>query len=167
MMNESNTMMNESKTMMKKFRDEYIFIEGYAMENGLIFKLIGDKLYVVSDIAYWKIAYLREWDEFALYHGNTMPTDLNVLKYEDADYHFQKDAKLSRSIMRLMIYIRRHDDYRAHLIENVENMPRRTKKQKNKYAAMKRREERYNTARVLQLINAVGMASERRLAVSA
>ena len=69
--------------------------------------------------------------------------------------------------MKYMVYIKRHDDFRAELIENVENMPRRTKKQKNRYEKMKRKEKAYNTARVLQLVNAVGMATEMNIAVSA
>lgn len=159
--------MNDNNTMQSRYEDEYLKIERYATENGLIFKLIDDKLYVLTDIAYWKIVYLKDWNGFVLYHGNTIPTDLNILRYEDADYHFQKDAKQSDTIMKYMVYIKRHDDFRAELIENVENMPRRTKKQKNRYEKMKRKEKAYNTARVLQLVNAVGMATEMNIAVSA
>ena len=159
--------MNDNNTMQSRYEDEYLKIERYATENGLIFKLIDDKLYVLTDIAYWKIVYLKDWNGFVLYHGNTIPTDLNILRYEDADYHFQKDAKQSDTIMKYMVYIKRHDDFRAELIENVENMPRRTKKQKNRYEKMKKKEKAYNTARVLQLVNAVGMATEMNIAVSA
>ena len=159
--------MNDNNTMQSRYEDEYLKIERYATENGLIFKLIDDKLYVLTDIAYWKIVYLKDWNGFVLYHGNTIPTDLNILRYEDADYHFQKDAKQSDTIIKYMVYIKRHDDFRAELIENVENMPRRTKKQKNRYEKMKRKEKAYNTARVLQLVNAVGMATEMNIAVSA
>ena len=159
--------MNDNNTMHSRYEDEYLKIERYATENGLIVKLIDDKLYVLTDIAYWKIVYLKDWNGFVLYHGNTIPTDLNILRYEDADYHFQKDAKQSDTIMKYMVYIKRHDDFRAELIENVENMPRRTKKQKNRYEKMKKKEKAYNTARVLQLVNAVGMATEMNIAVSA
>ena len=159
--------MNDNNTMQSRYEDEYLNIERYATENGLIFKLIDDKLYVLTDIAYWKIVYLKDWNGFVLYHGNTIPTDLNILRYKDADYHFQKDVKQSDTIMKYMVYIKRHDDFRAELIENVENMPRRTKKQKNRYEKMKRKEKAYNTARVLQLVNAVGMATEMNIAVSA
>lgn len=159
--------MNDNNSMQSRYEDEYLKIERYASENGLIFKLIDDKLYVLTDIAYWKIVYLKEWNGFVLYHGNSIPTDLNILRYEDADYHFQKDAKQSDTIMKYMIYIKRHDDFRADLIENVENMPRKTKKQKKKYDKMKKKEKAYNTARVLQLVNAVGMAREMNIAVSA
>ncbi len=153
-------MMTENKSMKSIFEEEYEYIERYADENGLIFKLIDDKLYVLSDIAYWKIVYLKDWDDFVLYHGNTMPTDLNILRYEDAEYHFQKDAKESDTIMQFMIYIRRHDNFRADLLDNVDSMPRRTRKQKNKYAKMKKREEAYYNARILQLINAISMVNE-------
>ena len=159
--------MNDNNTMQSRYEDEYLKIERYATENGLIIKLIDDKLYVLTDIAYWKIVYLKDWNGFVLYHGNTIPTDLNILRYKDADYHFQKDAKQSDTIMKYMVYIKRHDDFRAELIENVENMPRKTKKQKNRYEKMKRKEKAYNTARVLQLVNAVGMATEMNIAVSA
>ena len=96
-------MMIDNKSMKSIFEDEYMYIERYASENGLIFKLIDDKLYVLTDIAYWKIVYLKEWNGFVLYHGNSIPTDLNILRYEDAEYHFQKDAKQSDTIMKFII----------------------------------------------------------------
>ncbi|SNU08156.1 hypothetical protein SAMN06297422_11593 [Lachnospiraceae bacterium] len=155
--------MNDYKTMQDKYKKEFEEIENYATENGLIVKVIEDKLYVLSEIAYWKILYLRDWDCFILFHGNYIPTDLDIDKYENASYHFQKDAKQSETIMHYLDYIRKHDDYRENLLGTVEDMPRRTRKQKNRYAKMKANQERYNTAIVLQLINAISMTKEMRV----
>ena len=155
--------MNEIITMQDKYEEDFEEIETYATENGLVVKMIGDKLYVLSEIAYWKIIYLREWDSFYLYHGNYIPTDIHIERYENASYHSQKDAKQTDSLMYYMDYIRRHDDFRESMLSSVEEMPRRTRKQKNKYAKMKAKQERYNTAIVLQLINAISMTKEIKI----
>ena len=159
--------MNEIITMQDKFEEEFEEIEAYATENGLIVKVINDKLYVLSEIAYWKIIYLRDWDCFYLYHGNYIPTDLDIDKYENASYHSQKDARQADNLMYYMDYIRRHDNFRENLLCEVDELPRRTRKQKNKYAKMKAKQERYNTAILLQLINAISMTPEIRLAKDA
>ena len=155
--------MNDITTMQDKYEEEFEEIENYATENGLVVKLIGDKLYILSEIAYWKILYLRDWDCFILYHGNYIPTDVKINKYENASYHFQKDAKQSETIMHYLDYIRRHDNFRENMLSAVEDMPRRTRKQKNKYAKMKAKQEKYDTAIVLQLINAISMTKEMRI----
>ena len=53
----------------------------------------------------------------------------NPQRRGDVDYHFQKDVKGADNIMSLLIYIKNHDDFRCKMIANVENIPRRTKKQ--------------------------------------
>ena len=69
--------------------------------------------------------------------------------------------------MNMMVYIKRHDDFRADQIRNVEAMSRRTKKDKAKYAKMKQKQQAYNNAKVLQLINAIGSLNDNIIAVGA
>lgn len=154
-----------NNTIKTKFQMEKENISSYAYENSLVYKLINNQLIVLTDMAYWKITYLADWDCFVLHHGNTIPDDVDPAKYEDAEYHFQKDAKQSESIMQLLIYIREHDNFRYRMIENVENMPRRTKKQRAKYQAVKQKELDYGRAIKLQMINAVALANTLSIAV--
>ena len=140
--------------MKSRFQAELSRIESYASENNMVYKLIGDALIVVTDIAYWKITYLPEWQSFALHHGNSIPSDVNPETYIDADYHFQRDMRNGTNIFGLMVYIMRHDKYRLSLLEKVEEMPRRTKKQKAEYKAMKQIEMNYNHAIILQMQSA-------------
>ena len=141
-------------TIQEKLNKEENRIALYTGLNFLRYKLIGDKLIVVNDIAYWKIVYLQQWDCFALYHGNSIPSDINPENYADADYHFQRDAKFSPSILGLLIYIKRHDDFRCRMIEEVEAMPRRTKKQRIKYNRVKQKQQEYKKAISMQMIHA-------------
>ena len=154
-----------TKNMEEKFDNEEALISMYAYENNIEYKLIDNQLIVLTDMAYWKITYLADWDCFVLYHGNSIPDDVNPEKYVDADYHYQKDTKQSDSIMKLLTYIRLHDDFRYRMIENVESMPRRTKKQKEKYWAVKRKEKAYGRAIELQVVSAVALANSLSIAV--
>ena len=159
---------NHTPNNMQQYYDtERLTISSYAEANGLVYKRIDNDIYVLSDIAYWRITYLKEWDSFVLYHGNTVPTDLNISRYREADYHYQKDVKPTISIMNMMVYIKRHDDFRADQIRNVEAMSRRTKKDKAKYAKMKQKQQAYNNAKVIQLINAIGSLNDNIIAVGA
>ena len=154
----------ETNNMKDKFNFEEQWIESYAYENYLEYRLIDNKLIILSDIGYWKIIYLNAWDCFILYHGNSIPEDIDPEKYVDADYHFQKDVKFSDNIMSLLIYIKNHDDFRCKMIADVENMPRRTKKQKARYNKVKAKEVAYKKAIILQMISAAALMKTQRRA---
>ena len=138
----------------EKFNNEESEIALFAEDTFLRYKLIGDKLIVVNDIAYWKIVYLPGWNCFALYHGNRMPSDIDPEKYVDADYHYQRDAKYYKNIYSLFVYIKGHDDFRCRMIEEVEAMPRRTKKQRIRYNRVKQKQQEYKKAISMQMIHA-------------
>ena len=77
-------------TIEDKYRSEEINIALYAHENYIEYELVDNKLIVLTDIAYWKIIYLKDWDCFILYHGNVIPDDIVPGKYVEADYHFSE-----------------------------------------------------------------------------
>ena len=156
--------MDTKSNMNEKYEIEEQLIKAYAYDNHMEYKLIDNKLIVLSDIAYWKIFYLADWDTFILYHGNSIPEDIDPGKYVDADYHFQKDAKWAADIMSLLIYIKKHDDFRCNMIANVDNMPRRTKKQKAQYNKVKAQEAAYKKAIVLQMIRAAVLVKMQKAA---
>ena len=148
----------------EKLTLEEPWIGPYAYDNYMDYELIDNKLIVLSDIAYWKIVYLPDWDSFVLYHGNGSPEDIDPASYVDADYHFQKDVKPSDTIMNLLIYIKNHDEFRSRMIANVEAMPRRTKKQKKEYSKVKAKEAEYNKAIIMQMIRATAVVKASRIA---
>lgn len=90
---------------------------------------------------------------------------MNPEKYVDAEYHFQKSARQSESIIKMFKYIRSHDDYIYMVIDNVESMPRRTKKQKNEYEKIKEKELAFAKAIEIQIVRAVEMANSSIVAV--
>lgn len=141
-------------TIEDKYRSEEINIALYAHENYIEYELVDNKLIVLTDIAYWKIIYLKDWDCFILYHGNVIPDDIVPGKYVEADYHFQRDARFSKTIMGLLVYIKKHDDFRCRVIEQVESMPRRTKKQRARYNRVKQKQAEYKRAVTMQMIKA-------------
>ena len=158
--------LSRNNEMKKKFMQELTEIESFCTENNMVYQLIDDQLIIITDISYWKIDFLPDWDCFVLYHGDYIPSDVNPETYVDAEYHHQKDAKFTGCLMRFLIYIRNHDRFRYGLIRNVEKMPRRTKKQKVEYQMMKKRVENYDRAIVLQMMSAAHMLERKSLATA-
>ncbi len=151
--------MDKNITIEDKYNIEKTDIDIYTYENYLEYDVIDSKIIVVSDIAYWKIVYLQDWDCFALYHGNSIPSDIVPGIFSDADYHFQRDARFSKTIMGFLVYIKGHDDFRCRMIEQVESMPRRTKKQRSKYNRVKQKQAEYRKAVTMQMIKAYALAN--------
>lgn len=135
--------------------EELLEVDEYAAENGMIYQTIGNRTIVLTDMAYWKILYLPDWQSYILYHGNDIPDDANPENYLDMDYHQQKDMKPTDDLMEIFTYIHLHDDFRFRMIENIESMPRRTRKQKEMYRIMKRKENIYTKAVIHQMMSLV------------
>ena len=146
-------------SMKEKYALEETALKLYALDNYMEQKLIGDQIIITTDIAYWRIIYLPDWNQFALYHGNSIPKDIDPEKYVDADYHYQKHLRLPGNIMSLFIYITNHDDYRCKMIQQVESMPRRTKKQRLRYNRVKQKQKEYKEAITMQMIRAFALAN--------
>ena len=68
--------------------------------------------------------------------------------------------------MGFIIYIRNHDDYRSNIIENIDNMPKNTKKQRSAYKKAKKKEKTYKVARVLQLLNSMEQQNKDYVIIS-
>ena len=148
---------SKSEKIKRAFGDELTAVETYANENGMIYRMVDNQLIVLTEIAYWRIVYLPDWRSFVLYHGNTIPNDIDPANYVDAEYHFQKDVKPTESLYDLLVYIRLHDDFKLSQLGTVDEMPRRTKKQKKRYNKMKQKEKRLEEALILQMISAVAL----------
>lgn len=84
----------------------------------------------------------------------------------DNQYHKQRDAGHTKTIMKMLIYIRQHDDFRLRELEEINNMPRHTKKQKDKYNTAKRKEEYYKVSRVLRILDGFEKANKDYIRLS-
>ena len=136
-----------------RFESEKSNIDDYVSKNNLAYRFENNSIYVQSNIAFWRIEYIEKWESFLLYHGNRIPESKEIKLYPKQCYHAQKDAKPSYTIIRYLNYIRKHDDFRSNQIINVENMPKKTKKERAKYNKMKKKERIYNVARVCQILS--------------
>ena len=146
-------------SMKDKFELEENSLRAYAAINYMQIKLIDNLIYVVTDVGYWRITYLQKWDCFVVHHGNYIPKDVDPEKYVDADYHFQKNIRFVKKLMNILVYIKDHDDFRFHVMENVESMPRRTKKQRLRYNRVKQKQQEYKEAITMQMIRAFALAN--------
>ena len=151
-------------TMKFKYNSEKMVIDHYCKGNNLIYRFDGDTLLVQSEIGAWKILYNRNWEQFLLYHANRIPNDMDLKLLPSNGYHAQKDAKPSKSIMRFMIYIREHDNFRKGQLENIEDDYRNKKCSEKNYKKLKKKAKTYRVARVLQLMSVIEQDEEMRLA---
>ena len=131
---------------------KYVFqIEQYAKANNIQIEYDGTDLYVLTDMAAWKIAYGYHYDWFKLLH---CPFDGKALSMEEAKaahYHVQADVPRNQSPYKHIQYIAKHDE--AKKIEQIDykNLPQRTKKQKKYYRQAENRAKRKSVNRVLDL----------------
>ena len=153
-------------TLAFKFKSEKHVIDKYCEDNNLIYRVDDELLLVQSEIASWLIKYDDKNEEFILFHGNRCPEDVELKKLLSKDYHRQKSAKTSKTLMGFLIYIKDHDNYRNNIIENVENMPKNTKRQRAEYHKAKKKERTYKIARVLQLINSMEQKDKDLIKIS-
>ncbi len=131
---------------------KYVFqIEHYAKKNNIQIEYDGTDLYVITDMAAWKIAYGYHYDWFKLLH---CPFDGKAITMEEAKtahYHVQGDVPKDQSPYKHIQYIVKHDE--AKKVEQIDykNLPQRTKKQKKYYRQAENRAKRESVSRVLSL----------------
>ncbi len=126
-------------------------IAKYARENQVTVKYDGTDLYVLTDVAAWKIAYGYRHDCFKLLHCPFGEKALTMEEAKTAHYHVQMDVPRNQSPYKHIQYIVEHD--KAKQIEqiNYRNLPNQTKKQKRYYCQAKNRAKRKSFNRVLDL----------------
>lgn len=126
-------------------------IDQYANAHDIQIEYDGTDLYVLTDMAAWKMAYVNHYDWFKLLH---CPFDGRTLTMEEAKmahYHVQADVSGKQSPYKHIQYIVKHDE--AKKIERVDykNLPQKTKKQKKYYRQAENRAKRNSVRRVLDL----------------
>ncbi len=131
---------------------KYVFqIEHYAKENNIQIEYDGTDLYVLTDMAAWKIAYGYHYDWFKLLHCPFDGKPISMEEAKTAHYHVQGDVPRNQSPYKHIRYIVKHDE--AKKVEQIDykNLPQRTKKQKKYYRQAENRAKRKSVNRVLDL----------------
>ncbi len=131
---------------------KYVFqIEHYAKENNIQIEYDGTDLYVLTDMAAWKIAYGYHYDWFKLLHCPFDGKPISMEEAKTAHYHVQGDVPRNQSLYKHIRYIVKHDE--AKKVEQIDykNLPQRTKKQKKYYRQAENRAKRKSVNRVLDL----------------
>lgn len=131
---------------------KYVFqIEQYAKANNIQIEYVGTDLYILTDMAAWKIAYGYRYDWFKLLHCPFDGKNLTLEEAKTAHYHVQADVPRNQSPYKHIQYIVKHDE--AKKIEQIDykNLPQKTKKQKKYYRQAENRAKRKSVHRVLDL----------------
>lgn len=133
------------------YRKYALQIEKLAKDNNLQIEFDNTDLYILTDIAAWKIAYGYFKDSYKLLHSPFDGSALTMEEAKSAHYHVQADVSRRQSPYKHLQYIIRHDA--AKKIEQIDYrlLPRATKRQKKYYNQAVNREKRRSIRRVYDL----------------
>ena len=134
-----------------KYRKYAIGIEHLANKRGVQIEFDDTNLYILTDMAAWKISYVEYFDRYKLLH---CPFDKNPLTMEEAKtahYHVQRDVAKNQSPYNHLEYILRHDEAKKLMQVSYKKLPKVTKQQKKYYRQAENREKRNSIKRVWNL----------------
>lgn len=117
-------------------------------QHNMDMDLVGNMVYVRTDVGCWKIHYKKREQKFILFHRNFVKGHIALEDIEKAPYHRQKDMYEAGSILKLLQYIQGHDEFRQFGPADYRQMPQRTRRQRNYYQAAKRIQEKRSARRV-------------------
>lgn len=126
------------KDVRLQYRKQALQIEKYATEKEIQIEFDDTDLYILTNIAAWKIAYGYHFDWYKLLHCPFAGRSLTMEEAKTAHYHVQADVPRNQSPYKYLQYIVKHDA--AKKIEQIDykNLPQKTKKQKKKRIKEKR-----------------------------
>ena len=117
-------------------------------QHNMDMDLVGNLIYVRTDVGCWKIHYKTHEQKFILFHRNYVKGHIPLSDVEKVPYHRQKDMYEAGSILKLLRYIQSHDEFRQFGPTDYRQMPQRTRQQRYYYHAAKRRQEKRTARRV-------------------
>lgn len=130
------------------YKCELSNINNYAEQYNMDIDMKDNKLYVRTDVGGWKIIYIFREQKFILLHRNYCTGRINLEEVDKAPYHRQGDMPQAGKIMKLLKYIKKHDEFKQNTPKDYHLMPRDSKKQKKYYADARKREARRNAQKV-------------------
>ena len=134
-----------------QYRKQALQIEKYAADNGIQIEFDNTDLYIITDMAAWKIAYGYHFDWYKLLHCHFEGRPITMEEAKTAHYHVQMDVPVNQTPYKHLQYIVKHDMAKKVEQINYKNLPQRTKKQKKYYRQAENRARRNSVKRVFNL----------------
>ena len=134
-----------------KYRKYAIGIEYLAKKRGVQIEFDDTDLYILTDIAAWKISYVEYFDRYKLLHCPFNEKPLTMEEAKTAHYHVQRDVVKNQSPYNHLEYIVRHDEAKKLMQVSYKKLPKVTKQQKKYYRQAENREKRNSMKRVWNL----------------
>lgn len=134
-----------------KYRKYAPGIEYLANKRGVQIEFDDTDLYIITDIAAWKISYVEYSDRYKLLHCPFDKNPLTMGEAKTAHYHVQRDVAKNQSPYNHLEYILRHDEAKKLMQVSYKKLPKVTKQQKKYYRQAENREKRNSIKRVWNL----------------
>ena len=134
-----------------KYRKYAIGIEHLANKRGVQIEFDDTDLYILTDMAAWKISYVEYFDRYKLLHCPFDKKPLTMEEAKTAHYHVQRDVAKNQSPYNHLEYILRHDEAKKLMQVSYKKLPKVTKQQKKYYRQAENREKRNSIKRVWNL----------------
>ena len=134
-----------------KYRKYAIGIECLAKKRGVQIEFDDTDLYILTDMAAWKISYVQYFDRYKLLHCPFDGKPLTMEEAKTAHYHVQRDVVKNQSPYNHLEYIVRHDEAKKLMQVSYKKLPKVTKQQKKYYRQAENREKRNSIKRVWNL----------------
>ena len=159
-MEEELACVDETAPIWKYYHQEEDAIMDICMENFITCFLQGKSLVIETPVSIWKIITNGQKKSMFLYHRNEMDSD--VVDDPNAlipNYHSQSCRR--NTIVEYLEYIIAHDFYREknpvkYSAKNKPDSQKGTKRHKKEMKKAKSRKKRYETKRVMDLIEQLG-----------
>ena len=134
-----------------KYRKYALGIECLAKKRGVQIEFDDTDLYILTDMAAWKISYVQYFDRYKLLHCPFDGKPLTMEEAKTAHYHVQRDVVKNQSPYNHLEYIVRHDEAKKLMQISYKKLPKVTKQQKKYYRQAENREKRNSIKRVWNL----------------
>lgn len=134
------------------YRKQALQIKSYALENQIQIEYDDEDLYILTDIAAWKISYNYYLDRYKLLHCPFDGHSLTIEEAKSARYHVQTDVAKNKSPYKHLQYIVKHDEARKIELVDYKNLPRKTRKEKKYYRQASNRARRKSIDNVLNIL---------------
>lgn len=134
-----------------KYRKYAPGIEYLANKRGVQIEFDDTDLYIITDMAAWKISYVEYSDRYKLLHCPFDKNPLTMGEAKTAHYHVQRDVAKNQSPYNHLEYILRHDEAKKLMQVSYKKLPKVTKQQKKYYRQAENREKRNSIKRVWNL----------------
>ena len=144
-----------------KYRKYAQGIEYLANKRGVQIEFDDTDLYILTDMAAWKISYIQYFNRYKLLHCPFNGKPLTMEEARTAHYHVQRDVEKNQSPYNHLEYIVKHDEAKKLMRVSYKKLPKVTKQQKKYYRQAENREKRNSIKRVWKLFAELEAGKEK------